>query len=175
MTDWFTQVTQNNSIMMTKQGTMPYRFGIKITALLAGNDLNTATFDLCKYGSPNGTVTAKLYETSGPNLVLRETSSTSYNNTDLSAHPTFTIYSFTFSGITVAENNYVMVETTGTTAPDDAILAGTNTAASPSWYTDNPDTTASVYNDRQTTCTFSSAAAPAATTFFPPPPAYVRI
>ena len=142
MVDWFTQTTQNNSIMMTKNAVMPYRFGIKITALLAGNDLNTATFDLCKYQSPNGTVTAKLYETSGPNLALRETSSTSYNNTDLSAHPTFTTYSFTFSGITVAENDYVMVETTGTTAADDAILAGLNNTENPCWYTLNPDTTA---------------------------------
>jgi hypothetical protein len=171
MVDWFTQATQNNSLMMTKQGVMPYRFGIKITALLSGNDLNTATFDLCKYQTPNGIVTAKLYETSGSNLVLREASSTSYNNTDLSAHPTFTTYPFTFTGITVAENDYIMVETTGTTVPDDAILAGTNTAANPCYYTNNPDTTVDEFINRQTTCTFSSGGAPTSSgTRLPPPP-----
>ena len=168
MTDWFTQATQNNSIMMTKAQDLPYRFGIKITALLDGNNLNTATFSLCKYQTPNGIVTAKLYDSS---MVVRETSTTTINNDDLSAHPTFTNYSFTFTGIAVNEDDYVMVETTGNTDADDAILAGTNTAANPSYYTNNPLTNVVSFEDRQTTCTFSSGAPPSAGgTRLPPPP-----
>jgi len=168
MVDWFTQATRNNSIMMTKAQELPYRFGIKITALEHHENLNTATFSLCKYQSPNGIVTAKLYDSS---MVVRETSSTTINNDDLSAHPTFTNYSFTFTGIAVNEDDYVMVETTGNTDADDSILAGTNTAANPSYYTNNDLTNVVEFTDRQTTCTFSSSAAPSSgSARLPPPP-----
>tara|TARA_R110000824_G_scaffold401200_1_gene611259 strand:+ start:1085 stop:3052 length:1968 start_codon:yes stop_codon:yes gene_type:complete len=151
-TAWYEQAIRDNSVALNGVSGRPYIFGHQNNTG-SSKDTKSVTFLLTKYGTGgNGTLTARIYNSSG---ALQHTSTNSIlvsSITGLSGS-TFESVTFNFTGATTENTWIVCLHTTGDTSGDNFVAAGVDIVTGVTHRVMTGSTSFTTYTDRLITIT----------------------
>jgi hypothetical protein len=151
-TAWYEQAIRDNSVALNGVSGRPYIFGHQNNTG-SSKDTKSVTFLLTKYGTGgNGTLTARIYNSSG---ALQHTSTNSILVSSITGlmGSTFESVTFNFTGATTENTWVVCLHTTGDTSGDNFVAAGVDIVTGVTHRVMTGSTSFTTYTDRLITIT----------------------
>ena len=151
-TAWYEQAIRDNSVALNGVSGRPYLFGHQNNTG-SSKDTKSVTFLLTKYGTGgNGTLTARIYNSSG---ALQHTSTNSILVSSITGlmGSTFESVTFNFTGATTENTWVVCLHSTGTTSGDNFVACGVDIVTGVTHRVMTGSTSFTTYTDRLITIT----------------------